>query len=47
MDSIDVQNISSSDTEELKKRHDAEEFLQSYKVEEESLASVNDSDIPI
>ena len=28
MDSIDTQNISSSDTEEFKKRHDAEEFLQ-------------------
>jgi hypothetical protein len=48
MDSIDIQNISSSDTEEFKKRHDAEEFLQSYRVEEESSASVNDdSDAPI
>lgn len=47
MDSIDNQNISFSDAEELKKRHDAEEFLQSYKVEEESSVSVNDSDAPI
>jgi len=47
MDSIDVQNTSSSDAEELKKRHDAEEFLQSYKVEEESSVSVSDSDVPI
>lgn len=47
MDSIDTQNISSSDTEELKKRHDAEEFLQSYKVEDESPTSINDSEAPI
>lgn len=47
MDSIDTQNISSSDTEEFKKRHDAEEFLQSYKVEDESPTSINDSEVPI
>lgn len=47
MDSIDTQNIPSPDAEELKKRHDAEEFLQSYKVEEELSTSVNDSDVPI
>lgn len=47
MDSINTQNKSLSDTDELKKRHDAEEFLQSYKVEEESSTSVNDFDTPI
>ncbi|RHK70903.1 hypothetical protein DW051_08070 [Bacteroides uniformis] len=36
---IDCQYIIPSDAEELKKRHEAEEFLQSYKVEEESSVS--------
>ena len=44
---MDTQYVSSSDTEELKKRQEAEEFLQSYEVEEESSASTNDSDAPI
>ena len=44
---IDCQYIIPSDAEELKKRHEAEEFLQSYKVEEESSVSTNDSDAPI
>ena len=44
---LDTQNISSPDAEEVKKRHEAEEFLQSYKVEEESSISANDSDAPI
>lgn len=44
---MDTQCVSSSDTEDLKKRQEAEEFLQSYKVEEESSASTNDSDAPI
>lgn len=44
---MDTQYVSSSDTEELKKRQEAEEFLQSYEVEEESYASTNDSDAPI
>ena len=44
---MDTQYVSSSDTEDLKKRQEAEEFLQSYEVEEESSASTNDSDAPI
>jgi hypothetical protein len=44
---MDTQYVSSSDTEDLKKRQEAEEFLQSYKVEEEPSASTNDSDAPI
>lgn len=44
---MDIQHISSSDTEELKKKHDAEELLQSYKVEDESPTSINDSEVPI
>lgn len=47
MDSINTQSISSCDKEELEKIHDAEELLRSYKVEEESFTSVNDSDTPI
>lgn len=44
---MDTQYVSSSDTEDFKKRQEAEEFLQSYEVEEESSASTNDSDAPI
>lgn len=44
---MDTQYVSSSDTEDLKKRQEAEEFLQSYEVEKESSASTNDSDAPI
>ncbi len=47
MDSIDTIYIPHSEEEEFKKRHDAEELLQSYKVEEESIVSTNDSDAPI
>lgn len=47
MDSIDNQKSSFPDAEELKKRHEAEEFLQSYKVEDESSTSANDLDAPI
>lgn len=47
MDSQDIQHIPSSDSEEFKSRNDAEEFLQSFKVEEESSVFANDSDAPI
>ena len=47
MDSIDNQNTLSPDAEELKKRHDAEEILQSYKVEDELSIAANDFDAPI
>lgn len=47
MESIDNQHIPSSDLRDFKNLNDAEEFLQSFKVEEEAAASANDSDAPI
>lgn len=47
MDYNNLQYINSSESEELRKKNDAEEFLQSFKVEEETSASINESDVPI
>ena len=37
MDSQNIQNISTPEMDELKGRAEAEEFLQSFKIEEESV----------
>lgn len=44
---MDTPHISSSESESFKDRRDAEEFLQSYKIEEEPPVSISESDAPI
>lgn len=47
MDSQNIQNISTPEMDELKGRAEAEEFLQSFKIEEESVIVNDDVDTPI